>query len=206
MRARSRNVVRTLVLLAAAAAAIAWAWLGVERGDRREKATKEREARVFAFAASDVVAIEVTARGQVTRLERDGAHWKVASPPPAGPADDLAANGIAGRLASLERLREAAPASAPAGELGRFGLLLPRARVEVTLASGAKETLALGEDSTFDGTLYVRPTSGAVLVVAGENKWALERGTEEFRRREPTSTPTSTPTATPPRPPAANPG
>lgn len=205
MRARSRSALSSLVLLALAGGALVWAWLGVDRKVEQEQVAKDREEKVFAFAAKDVRALAVTAKGGTTRLERDGTGdgWKIVAPV-AGPADAFAANGMAERLAGLRRIREAA--AAPGGDLARFGLAAPRVAVEATLASGAKETLSVGDDTGFDAAVFVRPTSGAVLAVPGDLKWVLDRSTEELRekKREPPP-PAASPAPSPAAPTGAPP-
>jgi hypothetical protein len=194
-------VLSSLVLLALAGGALVWAWLGVDRKVDEEQAAKDREEKVFAFEAKDVRALAITAKGGTTRLERDGTGdggWKIAAPV-AAPADAFAANGIAERLAGLRRIREAA--AAPGGDLARFGLAAPRVSVEATLASGAKETISLGDDSGFDGAVFARPTSGAVLAVPGDLKYVLGRSTEELRekKKEPAPPTAPAPAGAPPK-------
>jgi hypothetical protein len=203
VRARSRSALTSLVLLALAGGALVWAWLGVDRKVEQERAAKDREEKVFAFAAKDVRTLAITAKGGTTRLERDGTGggWKIVAPV-AGPADAFAANGIAERLAGLRRIREAAPA--PGGDLSRFGLAAPRVTVEATLASGATETLSVGADTGFDAAVFARPTSGAVLAVPGDVGWALDRSTEELREKKrepppPAASPAPLPAGAPPK-------
>jgi hypothetical protein len=180
MRARARNAAGSLVLLALAAGAVAWAVLGVDRRAEREQAAKERSERIFAFEAKDVRELLVSAKGETTRLVREGDGWRLVEPI-AADADGFAADSMAEKLAALRRKREAAPA--PGGDLARFGLAPPRATVEATLASGKKETLALGDESGFDSSLFVRPSSGEVDAVGADARWALERTPLDLRDR-----------------------
>jgi hypothetical protein len=179
--ARTRAALPAAALLVAAGAALAWAWRA-EREDRREAAAKARDERVFAFDAKDVAEVVVHARGDATRLVRDGDGWRLAAPVEA-PADAFAAGALVDRLAGLRRTREVAPP--PGGDLAAYGLASPRARLEIRLADGRRETLAVGAQSAFDGSVFVRPTSGAVLVAPPDTGWALERGSADLRAKPP---------------------
>jgi hypothetical protein len=178
MRARTRSVATTLALLVAAAAAVAWAYLGVGKRGDAERERKEREERVFALEPAQVREVVVTARGETTRAVRDGERWRLAAPVDA-PGERAALDALVERVAALRRTSEVAPA--PGGELARFGLAKPRATVELALADGRRETLALGDENAFDGSVYARPTSGAVVAVPGDVRWALERGAFDLR-------------------------
>jgi hypothetical protein len=41
----------------------------------------------------------------------------------------------------------------------------------------------VGDQSAFDGSLFVRPTSGAVLVVPASARWRLERDTPDLKAK-----------------------
>ena len=192
MKARARTALLSLAMLGLAAGAVLAAWLGVERRDLAAEAAREREEKVFAFAAAEVKELVVRAKGEETRLAREGDGWRVTAPVQAE-ADRFAADAIAEKLASLRRRGEVAPA--PGGDLARFGLAAPRVTVEATLAGGRRETLALGDQSAFDGAVFARPTSGAVLAVPADARFALERGTADLRRREPSPPPPAAPAA-----------
>jgi hypothetical protein len=173
--ARARTALSTLVLAAIAAAAIGVAM----RGDRQAGDARAAE-RVFSFAADDVRELTVTARGDTTRLVRGAdRRWRLVAPVE-GDADQHAANGIAEELASLRRTGEAAPAGS---DLAPFGLVSPTVKIEVALAGGGREALAVGDQSAFDGSLFVRPTSGAVLVVPGSARWRLERDSADLKAK-----------------------
>lgn len=179
MRARARSAVGTLALAALAVGAVLLAWRGDRQGEAA-RAAKEREERVFGFDAKDVREVTVSAKGEVTRLVRGEAdRWRIAAPVSAD-ADAYAANGVVETLATLRRTREAA---APGGDLAPFGLASPMVKVEVVLDGGRRETLAVGDQSAFDGTLFVQPTSGAVWVVPAETRFRLERSTADLKAK-----------------------
>jgi hypothetical protein len=179
--ARARTALSALAMLGLATGALAWGWYAIEREGEREADAKRREESVFSFAAADVREVVVRAKGDETRLVRDGDGWRIAAPVEA-PADAYAARTLVDRLAGLRRTREAAP---PGGDLAPFGLASPRVTIEVRLDGGRTETLAVGDSSAFDGSVFVRPTSGAVLVAPRETRWALERGTDDLRAKPP---------------------
>jgi hypothetical protein len=174
LSARGRTVVSTILLALLAAASI-WSTLREERRGEAAQAAAEAEARVFSFEANEVRELAVRAKGDVTRVVRAGEGWRLTSPVEAE-ADALVVNGIAEALATLRRLRGAAPAG---GDARPFGLAPPAATIEVVLEGGRRETLAIGDQSTFDGSIFVQPTSGAVVVVPGEARYRLERTTED---------------------------
>jgi Domain of unknown function (DUF4340) len=180
VKARARTALSSLVLLGLAGGALVWGWLGVERKGEAEQAAKEREEKVFRFAAADVREVLVAAKGGETRLVRAGEAWRIASPVEAE-ADRFVAGTLVERLASLRRTREVAPA--PGGDLAQYGLAAPRVRLEAQLADGRRETLALGDESAFDRSLFVRATSGAVLAVPGDVRYALERDAFDLREK-----------------------
>ncbi|OFX22412.1 MAG: hypothetical protein A2V77_22875, partial [Anaeromyxobacter sp. RBG_16_69_14] len=93
-----------------------------------------------------------------------------------------AADALVDKVAELRRKAAIAPAP-DAASLTHYGLSQPRARVVLTLDDGKVETLALGDESSFDGSVFVRTTSGAVELVTGDAKWSLERTTFDLREK-----------------------
>jgi hypothetical protein len=181
MKARSKNLVSTLVLLAAAAGALAFAWYGIERKDEAVQAKKEVDARLFAFKKEAVKALTVEAKGATTRLVREGDGWKVEAPL-AAPAERSTVEALVEYVAALRR-KASVEAKPDAAALPRFGLERPRVRVTLALDGGRQETLALGDENAFDGTIFVRTTSGAVDLVGGEARWSLEKDTFDLREK-----------------------
>jgi hypothetical protein len=114
------------------------------------------------------------------RIVRVEGGWRIASPPE-GLAD---AGRVAALLERLSSLRSLSRIAAPgAGGLAAYGLDPPRSRLSVRLEGGRTETLALGEPTRFDGSLYVQPTSGAVERVSAEARLGLAAGLEGLRAR-----------------------
>jgi hypothetical protein len=180
MKARARTALTTLALLAAAAGALLYAWYGVERKGEAEARKKEQEQRLFSFEAKDVKELLVEAKGGSTRLVRQGDGWQI---PALGEAADRAsADAAAERLAGAKR-RSEIPGAPDQAALAGYGLARPRIRVEASLEGGRKESLALGDKSAFDGSIYGRAGTGPVLVLAGDIEWALDKGTEDLRDR-----------------------
>jgi hypothetical protein len=179
VKARARTAVATGALLVAAAAAVLWAAREEKALDAGAEA-KAREERLFGFAEEDVTALRFRVDGEETRAVREGEGWRIVAPVEA-PGERAALDGAAGKLATLKRRSEVAAAGA--GDLGRFGLASPRAEVEATLADGRKETLALGDESSFDGSIFARPTSGGVVAVPSDARWALEKRTFDLREK-----------------------
>lgn len=192
MKARARTALGSLALLAALAAAVAAAYFLVERPRQAEWERGEAEARLLPFDPAAAREIEVESGGSRMRLLRVEGGWRVASPPE-GPADAGRVTALLERLSSLRSLsRVAAPG---AGGLAAYGLEPPRSRLSVRLEGGRTETLALGEPTRFDGSLYVQPTSGAVERVSAEARLGLAAGLETLRAKPESG-----------KPPAAAPG
>ncbi len=182
MKARSRPIASMLVLLALAAGAVAFAWFGIERRDAAGAARAGTEARLFAFAPADVERLTVAAKGDVTLLARDGRNWRVEAPVRAA-AERSTVDALVDRVANLSRKAVVFAGPRPA-DLSRYGLAPPRAEVTLALAGGRKPAvLALGDENAFDGTLFVRAGEGPVVLVDGEARWAIERGTFDLREK-----------------------
>jgi hypothetical protein len=181
MKARARTLASTALFLAVAGGAVALAWFGIAKKDETAQAKKTAEEKLYAFAPAKVRAITVEAKGETTRLARTEAGWRVESPLQAE-AERAAADALVDKVAELRR--KAAIAAAPdTASLARYGLSQPRARVALTLDDGKVETLALGDESSFDGSAFVRTTGGAVELVTGDVRWSLERTTFDLREK-----------------------
>jgi hypothetical protein len=182
VQARSRTALATLLLLVLACAAVAVAWFGVHL--RGEEARKEeaRSRRVLDLDPSRVRAVRLTGPGGEIRLVREGEAWRLVAPI-AADADARAVGRLLDRLAGLERRAESAGPGASAETLRAYGLDAPRTRIEIALEDGRTERLALGDDSGFDGAMFVQPTGGEVAVVASNARPDLEPGLEALRDR-----------------------
>ncbi|HET9596867.1 MAG TPA: DUF4340 domain-containing protein [Anaeromyxobacteraceae bacterium] len=179
MKARSRTLLSTIALVALAVGAVAYAWFGVEKKDQAVQARKDAEAKLYGFAPEKVKAFTLTAKGATSRLEREGEAWKLTAPV-AAPAERYAAQAVVDKVAGLRR--KAAIAEKPdAAALAGYGLAKPRARVELTVDSGPAQTLELGDENAFDGTVFVRTTSGAVELVPGDLRWTIEKEPFDLR-------------------------
>ncbi len=179
MKAARRSLLSTLVFLAVAGGAVAAAWFGIARKDESAQAKKAAEEKLYSFASAKVKAIVVQAKGDRTALSRAGDGWRIESPLKAD-AERATVDALLGRVAELRR--KSSIATAPdAAALARYGLSQPRATVTLTLEDGKTETLALGDENAFDGTEFVRTTSGAVELVPGDVKWSVERSTFDLR-------------------------
>ncbi len=179
MKARTRSAIVPLALLAAVAAAVAYAYYGVERRGQQEMVRKEAEEKLFAFERDRVKELTVEANGSSTKLVRAPGGWRIVSPVGAD-ADRGVVDALLDKVAGLRRKQAVADAAA---DPARFGLAQPRARVTLALDDGKSETLALGEESSFDGSIFVRPTGGAVELVGGDAKWPIEKDLFDLREK-----------------------
>lgn len=197
LSARLRNLLSAVALVLAAAAMV-WVALAVGKRDEASEARKAGAEKVFGFRPDDVRALTVTARGETTVVQRDGAGWRVTSPPPEGPADAGAVDALVRRMADLRRKASFAPPG-DADARRQHGLDPPRSRLEVTLQGGAREWLALGDENAFDATIFAESTSGAVDLVGPEARWGFERGAAELRARPPPQPAQAAEAAKPPK-------
>jgi hypothetical protein len=180
MKARTRTAVGAAFLLAAAIGAAAVAWFGVHLRGREEKAAETRTRRILAIEPAKVREIRIASRGSDVRLEREGDSWRLAAPVRAD-ADRETVDRLLGALSGLERRAESAKPGERADALAPYGLAAPRTRIEVAVEGGRTESLALGDDSGFDGVMFVMPTSGEVDVVASNARADLEPTLDALR-------------------------
>ncbi|HUK65890.1 MAG TPA: DUF4340 domain-containing protein [Anaeromyxobacteraceae bacterium] len=179
MRARTRTLASTGILLLVALGAVAFAFYGVEKKDEAKAALKNAEEKLFHFEPARVNAISLEAKGETTRLVRKDGAWRLAAPVEAE-AERAAVDALVDGVAHLKR--KAAISSKPDGtSLSRYGLTSPRARVTLTLEGGKSETLALGEENAFDGSAFVETSRGEVDLVDGGVKWWLEKNAFDLR-------------------------
>jgi hypothetical protein len=181
VKARTRSLVTALALLGAAAGALALAWWGVDRRGEAEAARRQREERLFAFEPAEVKDLTVEATAGTTRLVRGEKGFRI--PALDAAADAAAVESILELFAHLRRKAVVAPPGADARALAGYGLARPRIRLRASLADGRTETLELGDRSEFDGSVYVRPTSGAVILAPGQIDWWLDKGPAELREK-----------------------
>lgn len=182
MQTTTRLALGTLLLVAVSGAAGGFAWWFFTKHEAGEKATQARAKRFLAFDAAEATALRVQAKGDDVRLERRGGTWIITAPMKAA-ADGREVEGLLSRLAGMERRADSAAAGLSAAALADYGLDRPTARFEVTLAGGRTVSLAIGGDNRFDGTMFVQPASGEVVVVDGRSRIDLEKGAFELRER-----------------------
>ena len=180
MRARARNALVTLALLAAAAAALAIAFYAVERPMEREKAAQEAEEKVLVLGRDEVRGLRLAGKGPEVRLERAGDGWRVTAPLEA-PADRAAAEALLDAALELRRRQRVAE---PDAGLASFGLSPPRMRLTLELAGGGTRELEVGDENPFDGSLFVRAGGGPVVAVAPGARYSLEKGLFDLREKQ----------------------
>jgi hypothetical protein len=181
MNARKRALLAPATLLAAAAAAIAFAYVGIPGKDEAKQAREESEAKLYGFAPSLVKSVEVEAKGSSSRVVRAGEGWRLEKPVQAD-ADRSAVDALVNAVAELKRKAAIADHPEP-GQLARYGLSAPRVKVALTLEGGKQETLALGDENAFDGTAFVRVSSGAIALVPGAIRWPIDKSAFDLREK-----------------------
>jgi hypothetical protein len=181
MKARTRSLVPVLVLTVLAGGALAYAYFGVAKKDEAAQARKDADAKLYRFDASKVKAITVEAKGGTTRLARAGEGWRIEAPVRAE-AERSTVDALVDRIATLRRKAAIAEKPDP-GALAGYGLATPKAKVTLALEGGPDETLALGDENPFDGSVFVRTTSGAVELVGNDVRWSVDRSTFDLREK-----------------------
>ena len=187
MKARTRSLATTLLLVAAAAAAVLAAWWALDLRGAAEAARAEKAERLFAFEPREVRELTVEAPGGTTRLVRGEKGFRISALD--APADAGAVDAILELFAHVRRKAEVTPPGAGEQALAGYGLAKPKVRVTALLDGGRTETLALGDRNAFDGTLYARPTSGAVVLVPGELSYWLDKGPADLKEKPPPAPP-----------------
>ncbi|MDA0864882.1 MAG: DUF4340 domain-containing protein [Cyanobacteria bacterium] len=177
-----------------------------QRGQGPTATETEGEAGpIFDFLETDVTGLHIETQTQEVTFERDDLGFWQMTAPEAAPAEEAAIAFLLSRLNTDGRLRTiTVDASAQAD----FGLDVPLATVDITLADGTTHLFVLG-DPDFSGSAYyalVDPASiplpddageVAALVVSEDLLNAVERPLEEWQVADPASTPTDGPTSTP---------
>lgn len=205
MTPRARLALGALGLAAAAAGAVAAVRILVDRPDEEAAARASAAARLLPFEPGEVRALRVVSGDRTLALARpaDGVPgtWRLGTD--GAEADRRQVEGLLARLAALRSAGEVAAAPDPAA-LVPFGLAAPRHRVEVTLAGGRTLALAVGAESPFDGSVYLRAGDGPVVRGPRELPYLLDRPIENYRRREAPADPAHP--AAPPAPAGEAPG
>jgi hypothetical protein len=182
MKARARTAAAAGLLLVVALAVGAVAYWGVHLRGREEREAEARSKKVLAFDPAKVREVRVVRDGAEVRVVRDGGRWRIEAPLRTD-ADAATVDRLLAALSALERRSRSAAAGASSDTLRAYGLAVPRTRLEVLLDGGGSERLALGDDSGFDGAMFVMPASGEVDVVASAPRADLEPSLDALRDR-----------------------
>ncbi|HEY9887418.1 MAG TPA: DUF4340 domain-containing protein, partial [Candidatus Obscuribacterales bacterium] len=131
--------------------------------DRPSTAQGDAEnSPVFTFEEEDVVGLEIETAGQAVAFERDATGlWQMTQPTPQ-PAEEAAIAFLLSRL-TTDGLRQTT--TMDAANQADFGLDVPFATVEITLADGTTHSLALG-DADFSGQNYYALIDPATIPLA----------------------------------------
>src|SRR5262249_46255900 len=125
--------------------------------------------------------IDVTAGGKNLALAKEGGDWKIRKPVETK-ADFGAAEGLVGRLQTLQMKSIAADSATPA-DLKKYGLEKPEATVNLNSGS-SRATLVIGGKAA-EGTLYARDLSKpAVVTIEGALLDELKKSPDEYRRKD----------------------
>jgi hypothetical protein len=163
--------------------------------------TEGEAGPIFDFLETDVTGLHIETQTQEVTFERDELGFWQMTEPESVPAEEAAIAFLLSRLNTDGRLRTI---TVDGAEQADFGLDVPLATVDITLADGTTHLFVLG-DPDFSGSAYyalVDPASiplpddageVAALVVSEDLLNAIERPLEEWQVADPAaSTPTET--------------
>lgn len=140
-----------------------------------------RDKTLLKIDRDKVDGLEVTAGGKTLVLAKESSDWKIKKPLETK-ADFGAAEGLVGRLQTLQMKSIAADAPTPA-DLKKFGLDKPDATVNLNSGS-SRATLVVGGKAA-EGTLYARDTSKpAVVTIESTLLDELKKGADDYRRKD----------------------
>lgn len=160
----------------------AYALLGVKKVEEEKTAAKEKSDKAFdGFDKAKVKELEIRAKGDDTKLARDGAVWKIVAPIQAEADTDMV-NGV---LAKLEDAKRKATVDEKPADLAPFGLKTPKTIIVASLEGGSKFELDLGDDNAFDSSIYFkRGDATAVNVAEAALKTPLEKSLFDLRDKK----------------------
>ncbi len=166
---RSRAVlVGILVALLPAAAAITWFARHVR--SREIASGVHRGSEVASLDPARVVRLRVEVRGRAVTAVRAPDGWRGEGAAISGPQVDA----VLARLAALRRRGTLARVDTLREELGAYGLVRPRARIEVVLDDGRALGWAVGDETGRDGAAFLLAPDQTVVIAAQQSVSALE--------------------------------
>lgn len=146
-----------------------------ERSGSNRSATAQNDSEtspVFEFEEADVVGLQIETDGQAVTFERDDAGFWQMTRPEEHPAEEAAIAFLLSRLTTDGLVQTTTVDAANPSE---FGLDVPFATVDLTLADGSTHFLVLG-DADFSGQNYyalIDPEEFPLLEEAGEVNAAI---------------------------------
>lgn len=137
-----------------------------------------RDKSVLKLDREKIDALDVTAGGHTTRLEKKNGEWQIVQPP-AGRAEFSAVDGLVSRVGSVQ-MKSIVP---DATDLKKYGLDKPA--VTVRLGSGSSQaTLAIGGPAEA-GSVYARDLSRpAVFTIESSLVDDLKKEPSEYRQKD----------------------
>jgi hypothetical protein len=202
MSQRSKTVTQLGIMAALASIGGAVAYFGVYQPDQAAEKKKSYEDRLFSpqrandfvdldagFANAEFVRLKLAFETETTELTREpGGPWRIVSPVQAK-ADQLVVNSVVTQL-QTQKFKRKLEEDPTAESIQRYGLDSPTVVVEAdALVGKAQEKrsvrLELGDENTFDGSLYVRRQGDkAVYQAEGGIRSAMSKTTFELRDKD----------------------
>jgi hypothetical protein len=190
MNQKQKTLTLLGVMLAVLLVAGSYAWFGVYQVENKKQQEKEKTDVLLPFPASAIEALTITAGPETTSVVRDHDSFRITSPLKTA-ADKSTVEGVASRLAGLKIVR----AIGDQKDLKAYGLENPRLRISITLGAtlgvdGGAATPAgsyefdLGDDNTYDGTIFAKlASSPRVVVVENGVKAAITKTLFDLREK-----------------------
>lgn len=150
--------------------------------NKKDDATPEgapAQTKLLALTEADITKVEIRHReAETTRIERDGANWKITSPALL-PSDKDAIQSLLSAVATVnaDKVVEEKPA-----DLAVFGLKDPNSVLTITLKDGKTRRLSLGDDAPVGGGTYVSVDGDArVFTLASFSKSNIDKLAVDLR-------------------------
>lgn len=170
------------LLIATALLAVLGGLVWWSNKNKKDDATPEGAAatpKILTLPEADINQVEIRHReAETTRIQRDGAGWKITSPEPL-PADKDSINNLLSAVANVtaDKVVEEKPT-----DLAVFGLKDPASIVTITLKDGKTRTLKLGDDAPVGGGTYVMVDGDArVFTLASFSKSNIDKLAVDLR-------------------------
>ncbi len=171
-----RNLLIAAIVLAALSGLVWWSKRHPQSAETTPTAASPKLADIN---AGQIKELDLTKKdGTILALQHQGGKWAMTSPQ-ALPADQDAANSLAGALSPItaDNIVEAKPA-----DLGKYGLKTPSLTVTVHETNGKSDQIVFGDDVPAGSLVYARVGADPkVYAVSSSTKSSLDKSVNDLR-------------------------